>query len=128
MADVTELDILSYLAEASSGPRVTDSWLSPIPVAVAGKALGEVIKPRSAAVARPPRDSGLAPIFKAKEAPVFITVSTQFSSPPALLQSSSDRASLGEPKRTSVMGVGVPDGREENCLVCAGGTWMSGES
>lgn len=49
------------LTEASFGPWVTDSWLSPIPVAVAGKALREMIKPRSAPVALPPCDSGLAP-------------------------------------------------------------------
>lgn len=35
------------LAEASPSLRVTDPWLSPVSVAVAGKALREVVKPGS---------------------------------------------------------------------------------
>lgn len=59
--------VLPHLAQASSGSWVADPWLSPIPVAMTGDALGEVVKPRSTLVTLPPCDSGLAPRPKAKE-------------------------------------------------------------
>lgn len=49
------------LAQASSSSWVADPWLSPIPVAMTGDALGEVVKPGSTLVTLPPCDSGLAP-------------------------------------------------------------------
>jgi len=49
------------LAEASSSHWVTDSWLGPIPVAMAGKAVGEAVKPGSTPVTLSPCDSGFAP-------------------------------------------------------------------
>ena len=72
------LDVHSYLAEASPSLRVTDSWLCPISVAVAGNALGEVVKPGHTSVTLPPCDSGLAPTPKAKEAKVLVTFYRQF--------------------------------------------------